>query len=85
MPLFRCDKCGCVENTALSNTWINIAKNKDVLCSECSTGKWRGRFQKKSADGYYIDDQRFIYHPDTVDPITMEWKYNKNFKMIGRV
>lgn len=47
MPLFKCDKCGVVENTALSpKCWINHIKNEPVLCSKCSTGKWHGRFAK---------------------------------------
>ena len=42
MPLFVCDKCGCVENTALGRYW---SKDEDywddgnrgqALCSECA-------------------------------------------------
>jgi len=43
-PLFICQKCGCVENTALSDYWSNMEK---PLCSECSRGKWHGCFPKK--------------------------------------
>ena len=31
MPLFVCEKCGCVENTALGKYWAE----KERLCSEC--------------------------------------------------
>lgn len=46
MPLFNCSKCGVIENTALGAYWYNRAKGKLVLCSECDTGSWHGRFDK---------------------------------------
>jgi hypothetical protein len=65
--------------------WIDRAQGKAAfLCSECATGKWHNRFPKQSADGYYIDNQGFIYSPDEIDTETMEWTYNRNFKMIGK-
>ena len=52
MPLFICDKCKCVENTALSPTfWTNRIDKKPLLCSECETGKWHEKFEKKKWDG----------------------------------
>ena len=43
MPLYRCEKCGCIENTALGNFWgkDDSALWPDefvgkALCSECS-------------------------------------------------
>jgi hypothetical protein len=42
MPLFACEQCGCVENTALSPFWIKDDEDwpEDVrgkaLCSECA-------------------------------------------------
>ena len=45
MPLFQCQKCGVVENTALSLcSWIS----KKKLCSECCPAqkKWHGKFPK---------------------------------------
>jgi hypothetical protein len=43
MPLFVCDKCGCVDNTALGGTWwtrnTDIWKPEDrgkALCTECA-------------------------------------------------
>lgn len=43
MPLFVCDKCGCVENTALGRYWIKDMKDMwdadnegMALCSECA-------------------------------------------------
>jgi len=47
MPLFRCTKCGCVENTACCDYWYQtIHLGNPALCSECETGKWHGRFAK---------------------------------------
>lgn len=46
MPLFNCSRCGVVENTALGDYWYARAKGNPVLCSECSTGEWHGKFEK---------------------------------------
>lgn len=51
MPLFKCSKCGCVDNTALGNYWgLYACDGKPPLCSECDTGVWHGRFPKKPHD-----------------------------------
>lgn len=46
MPLFNCSKCGVIENTALGAYWNERRKGLPVLCSECVTGTWHGRFGK---------------------------------------
>ena len=48
MSIFKCDKCGCAENTALSRFWARN-KNDPKLCSECDPkiGKWHRRFPKR--------------------------------------
>jgi hypothetical protein len=58
MPLFMCRKCGCVENTALGDYWLqNLQAHKarkplEALCSACLPGRtWHGEFDRKSADG----------------------------------
>lgn len=58
MPLFRCPTCGCVENTAVGDYWMRQA---DPRCSECSTGKWHGRFEKRLASGWLIDQSGFLW------------------------
>jgi hypothetical protein len=85
MPLFRCEKCGCVENTAVCSYWHNKYSNGPLICYECETGKEHGMFPKTSANGWYIDADGFIYSPDSVDQETMEWRYNRTFKMVGRI
>jgi len=73
MSLFRCEDCGCVENTALSNFWMRRQKTDGkALCSECDPGigKWHGRFPKTDADeaGYQpIPDSHFIEGPPSED------------------
>jgi hypothetical protein len=47
MPLFNCSRCGVIENTALGAYWHERAKGRPVLCSECATGKWHGRFPRE--------------------------------------
>lgn len=71
MPLFRCSKCGCVENTALSEFWVQRDFEKaDPVCSECRTGTWHGKFPKKAATGYKIDQQGFLWsgHEQRIPP-----------------
>jgi hypothetical protein len=46
MPLFICEKCQTIENTALGHYW----GEKEKLCSECAFGKWHGRFPKEKFD-----------------------------------
>lgn len=63
MPLFKCSKCGCIENTAVGDYWIRVNRDgKEPLCSECSFGKWHDEFPKqtpeelgmiKYTDGFY--------------------------------
>lgn len=48
MSLFKCEKCSCVENTALCRYWLR-KEGEPKLCSECDSnmGKWHGRFPKR--------------------------------------
>ena len=51
MPLFLCEICKTIENTALGKYW---GKDKK-LCSECGWGKWHDRFPKEQmSDKYQI-------------------------------
>lgn len=55
MPLFKCEGCGCIENTALGHywdAWIGDGKlgNGKHLCSECGDGTWHGRFPKRTPE-----------------------------------
>lgn len=65
MPLFVCDNCGCIENTALSMFWLNnLDLNPKDLCSECDPriGKWHGKFPKEkfNDEQHRIDSNGFV-------------------------
>lgn len=77
MPLFRCDKCGCVENTACGHYWSEKYEEKPVLCSECSDGVWHGKFPKRSAEGMIIDQDGFLWTKEETMP--------KHYKAVGIV
>lgn len=56
MSLFLCDKCGVIENTALSPYWIKDHLDNQALCSECAPeefdgiekyGQWHGKFPRE--------------------------------------
>lgn len=66
MPLFQCQKCGCVENTACSGYWWTVHKEKKPpVCSECEDGVWHGMFDKEDAvaGGYMVGEDGFLYGP----------------------
>jgi len=65
MPLFVCDDCGCVENTAcVPDFWGNHCHGVKVLCSECGVlKKWHGAFPKKKWDG-----KREVYNRNQITP-----------------
>ena len=54
MSIYICEKCGCIENTALGDYWNNIINHEPKICSECSTGKWHNRFDKKHWTEYGV-------------------------------
>jgi hypothetical protein len=67
MPLFICDKCHCIENTALGRYWSkdlpSASEKGKALCSECSKGKWHSRFPKEKFDKNKHNTKDFIYIP----------------------
>jgi hypothetical protein len=52
MSIFKCEECGCAENTALSRYWIRD-KGEKALCSKCDPkiGKWHGCFKRRKFKG----------------------------------
>jgi hypothetical protein len=50
MSLYKCETCGCVENTACAHYWMR--DGGPALCSECDPeiGKWHGLFSKRAWD-----------------------------------
>ena len=51
VPLFVCDECGTVDNTALGGYWQAILYDLPALCAVCRTGKWHGHFDREIWDG----------------------------------
>lgn len=84
MPLFRCEQCGCVENTAMSAYWWRKHKaDSRALCSECDPefGKWHGAFPKRPADGMLIDQSGHLWSQEQVDAGMLPLFY----KIVGKV
>lgn len=73
MPVFKCSKCGVVENTAISGYWHRLMglekgeKPPPPLCSQCDPefGKWHGQFDrfKPEEHGLVEAPDGFLYHP----------------------
>ena len=68
MPLFICEKCDGIDNTACGGTyWMSHRENTPALCCECSpveypdgsknnrAGKWHNRFPKEIATQESVD------------------------------
>jgi predicted DNA-binding transcriptional regulator AlpA len=53
MPLFVCQECGTIENTALSRFWIRQVYNEPARCSACdpNIGEWHGKFPRQTFTG----------------------------------
>lgn len=78
MPLFCCRRCNCVENTALADYW---APNSRKLCSECETGEWHGRFPKRPALGYLIDQSGGLWSHESVEHGDLP----EHYRIVGQV
>ena len=55
MSIYICEKCGCLENTALGTYWENLYNKEPVMCSECSTGNWHNKFKKEHWSKHGVD------------------------------
>ena len=47
MSMYICEKCGCIENTALGGYWKNVINQEPKKCSECNRGEWHNEFEKR--------------------------------------
>ena len=53
MSLFACERCNCVENTALTGGSIGFDRDGNKtsrLCSRCHDGRWHDEFPRERAD-----------------------------------
>jgi len=77
MSLFECEKCHCVENTAVGAYWGRDEK----ICSECDTGEWHGVFNKRPATGMFIDQNNHLWSKAQLDAGYLP----KHYKIVGMV
>lgn len=84
MSIYKCDECGCVDDTLYSNYWNN---GKQLICSECETGKWHGQFNKVQATGLLLGSDGFLYSDKTFkERADIEWRQEHyNLKIIRRI
>lgn len=69
MPIFKCSKCGMMENTAPSHYWTRES-GSPALCTECDPeiGRWHGFFERRPPGPELVEGpDGFIYHRD--DPL----------------
>lgn len=82
MPIFRCEQCGCIENTACCGYWWRKSKGQPLLCPECDpeTSKWHGIFEKRPADGMLVDQNGHLWSSDENLPpgYRIVWKVPPN-------
>ena len=63
MGIFLCG-CGTLENTAFGNFWIAGMEGEVPKCSECETGKWHGKFPKRTlVETGYVELESGYYGP----------------------
>ena len=64
MPLFVCDDCGCVDNTATSDFYRQAQEGSPKrLCTFCRTGTWHDRFPREP------QNSRKVIWPTSVTPL----------------
>lgn len=54
MSVYICEKCGCIESTALGGYWRNVINKEPKMCSECNNGEWHNEFEKKHWSEYGV-------------------------------
>jgi hypothetical protein len=82
MPLFECDECGIVDNTALAPFyWKRRNQRLNKLCTECLTGEWHYRFERYFPDGMLIDQDGHLWDKKTVE----DGNLPEGYKIVGEV
>ena len=97
MSIYRCSKCGCIENTATSNYWSRRHPSDDAgnslpplseLCSECDPhiGHWHGVFKKTSANGFFLCSDGFLAHKDELETDNFKFRMkHQGLKVIEEI
>ena len=57
MPLFKCERCHTLENTALTPAYWG---SDEKCCSACAIGKWHGHFPRQTPEeaGYEPEEEK---------------------------
>jgi len=66
MPIFKCEKCEAVENTACCNFWTRRSNGQPLLCSECDPdiGEWHNLFEKRNyREALYVETPSGFLEP----------------------
>lgn len=77
MPIFRCEQCGCVENTAASGYWSRKdEKDTRALCTQCdpTIRKWHGMFKRMSAKGFVLCSDGFLCSKDEIETDSFKFR-----------
>lgn len=84
MPLFQCDNCGCVENTALCNYWsAEMEAMTERKCSGCDPqiGQWHGKFPKRHAEGMLKSPLGHLYSDKEAEELQQPGRYLHNIEL----
>lgn len=84
MPIFQCEGCGCIDNTATSNFWTRTTLSP--LCSACDPeiGRWHGRFPQQPAAGMLLGSDSFLYSQEELDSGQLDWRIqHQGFTIVG--
>lgn len=89
MPLFACEHCHTVENTALSNYACRYVSKPPApaLCSACDPEirRWHGYFPRTSAQGYWLGSDGFLYSEAERLSGDLEWRMtHTGFTLLSR-
>ena len=79
MPIFECEECGCVDNTALTRYW-HRKRHSDLagraLCSACDPeiNQWHGAFPREKATGLLLCNDGFLYSKRHYTEGNLKWR-----------
>jgi len=88
MPLFICDKCGCVDNTSVTSYYVVGDLPMKHFCSECDPeiGEWHGIFPKRKATGMVLCSDGFLYSQKNIDDGLLDWRFeNQGLKIVKTI
>ena len=90
MPLYVCEKCNCVDNTALDGNYWQSRKcfskaTELALCSECHSGKWHDKFPKENFNDEPYNGKRDSNFCDINNLDELNIKDDVNMESVNKV